>query len=244
MNDLVTATLKEIVTNDFRAAAVFERHALDFCCGGQKTIAQACAERDLSTEAVVAELRELWNQAGGDGERFARMELDELADYIVEKHHAFVRRATPILVAHTAKVATVHGAHHPEVIDIAGFTEDVVEEMKHHMMKEEMVLFPYIKQLAAARRAGRTMPPPPFGSVRNPIRMMEAEHESAGDALKSIRKLSAEYTPPEDACTTYRVSYRELQEFEEDLHTHVHLENNILFPKALILERRVRESGA
>jgi regulator of cell morphogenesis and NO signaling len=236
MNDITTATLKDIVLEDFRAAAVFERFALDFCCGGNKTVAQACAERSMEAEPVVTELRALGARTEADGGRFARMELDELADYIVATHHAYVRAALPVLLAHTAKVASVHGANHPEAVAIAELTQVVAEEMDGHMMKEEMVLFPYIKRLAEARRAGRQMAPPHFGSVRNPIRMMESEHDSAGGALRNIRDFSANYTPPEDACTTFRVTYRELQEFEEDLHRHVHLENNILFPKTIALE--------
>jgi regulator of cell morphogenesis and NO signaling len=168
--------------------------------------------------------------------RYGEWGVDLLIDFIVNNHHSYVTKMIPVLYAHTQKVASVHGARHPEVIQIAAHFEAVAHEFQQHMQKEEHALFPFIKALARSKEAGQKATPPPFGSVQNPIRMMEAEHQTAGDEMRTIRELSSGYTPPEDACTTYRITYQELRDFEMDLHQHVHLENNILFPKAILLE--------
>jgi regulator of cell morphogenesis and NO signaling len=145
----------------------------------------------------------------------------------------------PVILAHTQKIASVHGARHPELLQIAEHTNAVCEEMIQHMHKEEQVLFPYIISLVSARKEGRAIASSAFGSIQNPIRMMESEHESAGDAMYAIRSLSSGYTVPDDGCTTYRIAFQELQDFERDLHQHVHLENNILFPMAVKLEQEL-----
>ncbi len=236
MTSWETTTLKEIVTRDFRAAAIFERYSLDFCCNGGVTIGQACATRKLDARPVMAALADLDHSPLPPDTRYDHWDADALIEHIVTVHHAYVREAIPVLLAHTAKVARVHGERHPEVVTIAEHFTKVADELGHHMMKEERILFPYINALVAARRDGRTPAAPHFGTAANPIRMMEAEHASAGDTLYTIRSLSNSYTPPADACTTYQVTYKELRRFEEDLHTHVHLENNILFPQAIALE--------
>lgn len=239
MNDLQTSTIKEIVTNDYRTAAVFEKHSLDFCCGGGKTIEQACREKSVNPAMVLEELRTTLADPTGNKNRFNEMELDELIDYIVNTHHTYVLKALPAIHTHTRKVAAVHGERHPEVIRIADRFAAVAGELQLHMMKEERILFPYIKSLVRSKQAKTAMPRPQFGSVENPIRMMEAEHQSAGNEMYEIRALSSSYSLPEDACTTFKVSFFELQQFELDLHNHVHLENNILFPKAVALEQEV-----
>lgn len=241
MGDIRRTTLKDIVLEDFRAAAVFERHSLDFCCGGRKTIVEACVGKDLDPEMIVAELTNLESRDRPVGDKFASMPLDQLIEHIIAQHHGYVRGASPVILAHTTKLATVHGANHPEVIRIAALARSVADEMQTHMIKEEKVLFPHIQRLVNARRTGEETIPPHFGTIRNPIMMMEAEHRSAGDALYEIRALSSAYAPPADACTTYRVAYQELEEFEKDLHEHVHLENNILFPNAIALEEELSQ---
>jgi regulator of cell morphogenesis and NO signaling len=234
--DTNTTTIRDIVADDFRAASVFQRHRIDFCCGGDRPLGDACREQGVDAGALVAELESAM-AAPGDVPRFKAWDLDFLAAYIVANHHAYVRRAVETIGAHTQKVATVHGERHPETIRIAEHFAAVAADMVQHMGKEERVLFPYITRLAQSARAGEPMPPPPFGTIANPIRMMEMEHQAAGDLLAAIRELSGQFTPPADACTTYKVSYQELEEFEADLHRHVHLENNVLFPKAIELER-------
>ena len=228
--------VRDIVNQDFRTAAVFEKHGIDFCCGGGKALASACAVAGADSAAVLNELATLGESAPDPAPRFTSWEPDFLINYIEANHHTYVRSAIDTILPHTRKVAEKHGATHPEVVEIARIFEAVAQELAHHMMKEEHILFPYIRDLAAQSRAGRPVPPSPFGTVRNPIRMMEMEHESAGSAMRRIRKLSAQFAPPADACATYRVTYQELQEFERDLHQHIHLENNILHPRAIALE--------
>jgi regulator of cell morphogenesis and NO signaling len=235
-----TTTIREIVAGDFRAASVFQRFGIDFCCGGNRPVGDACRDLGVDALAVQAELAAATASPDPGAPRYSAWELDALISYIVANHHAYVRQATETLRIHTRKVADVHGDRHPEVRAIAEQFEHVAQDMTQHMAKEEHVLFPYITALVAAERGGQS-PVAPFGEVANPIRMLEIEHQAAGDEMASIRKLSGGYAVPPDACTTFRVTYQELQAFEADLHQHVHLENNILFPKALVLERKVRE---
>ena len=236
-------TLKSIVTEDYRAAAVFERYSLDFCCGGGITVDEACLEKELDPALVYDELACLGGSSGTTP-RFSEWPLDELVDFIVNVHHRFVREAVPVLMAHTQKVASVHGGRHPEVVAVARHFEIVAGDLMAHMMKEEHVLFPYVASLVKAKREGGAFQLPPFGGAYNPIRLMEAEHQAAGDAMSAVRDLTNNYVPPGDACTTYRVAFQELKQFEEDLHRHVHLENNILFAKTIVLEEELMALAA
>ncbi len=236
---LETLTIKEIVTQDFQTAAVFEKHSLDFCCRGGKTIDEACKEKGIAPESVYAELTRIAPSAQAETSRFKQWSPDFLIDYIVTNHHAYVSKMIPVIFAHTQKVASVHGERHPEVIRIAEIFQGVAEELTRHMQKEELMLFPYIKHLVDVKKNSTPFRRPPFGTAQNPIRMMMQEHQQAGDEMYEIRALSNSYAPPEDACTTYRVTYQELQEFERDLHQHVHLENNILFPAAVQIEESI-----
>jgi len=230
-------TLGEIVTADFRAAAILERYGLDFCCRGNRTLEQSCRDAGIPSEDLLEQLEALETAASG-APVFRDMPLPVLVDYIVGKHHEYVRDALPGLLAHSKKISKVHGSRHPELTRVADLVEQVAAEMTTHMMKEEQILFPYIVQLASAAGRGEPAPFAPFGTVDNPIRMMEAEHESAGNAMFEIRELTDGYEVPADGCTTYAVCLRELDAFEKDLHAHVHLENNILFPKASALEHK------
>jgi len=236
MNCTHAMTLGEIVTEDFRAAAIFERHGLDFCCRGGRSLEHSCRDAGISTEDVLQELEAITGPPSFAAMRFDKMALPALVEYIVDKHHAYVKEALPSLVAHSKKIAGVHGGRHPELVRVGQLVEQVAEEMTSHMMKEEHVLFPFIVKLASAKAEGRPAPVPPFGTVSNPIHVMEVEHESAGNAMFEIRELTDGYKTPADGCTTYEVCLRELEAFEKDLHAHVHLENNILFPKAAALE--------
>jgi len=229
-------TLGEIVTADFRAAAVLEKHGLDFCCRGNRSLEQSCRDAGLRADDLLEQLDAIEATPLPDTPAFNEWPLSRVVDHIVTKHHAYVREALPVLVAHATKVAKVHGVRHPELTRVAQLVEEVSAEMTSHMMKEEHILFPYIVALASAAERGDRAPFAPFGTVDNPIHMMEAEHESAGEALFEIRELTDGYAVPADGCATYAVCLQELDAFEKDLHTHVHLENNILFPKASALE--------
>ncbi|MBW7889032.1 MAG: iron-sulfur cluster repair di-iron protein [Bacteroidetes bacterium] len=238
-NDLHILTVKEIVTQNFQTAAIFEKYSLDFCCRGGKTIEQACAEKGLDAASIINELSAVSAGAAADYSRFTEWPLDFLSMYIIINHHTYVRNVLPTLFAHTQKVSTVHGANHPEVVKIAEIFDRVAADLQKHMQMEEQILFPYIRQLLDAQQGKRMLTRAPFGSIVNPIRTMEEEHQVSGDDMYEIRRLSSDYVPPEDSCMTYRISFQELQEFERDLHQHVHLENNILFPKAIQLEEEL-----
>ena len=236
----MTATLetpvRDIVTADFRTAAVFHTHHIDFCCGGAQPLGDACRAVGADTNQVIAELNRVAADPASTVPNFAVWTPNELIDYIVTKHHAYVREALPTIAAHAEKIARVHGERHPELAEVARLFDAVVEDMTSHMWKEEQILFPFIAALATAAEHKRPAPVAPFGSVENPIRMMEMEHETAGGAMDRIRELTNGYTQPADGCTTYAITLQELESFERDLHAHVHLENNVLFPRALALQ--------
>ena len=228
-------SVREIVAEDFRTAAVFERFGIDFCCGGQRTLREACRERKVNPADVLREVSAACERRDQASPRFADWPPDALITYIVAQHHAYVRRALPVIVRHTRKVVASHGEAHPELNKIALIFEKVAEEMTSHMAKEEGVLFPYISKLAASVGLGEPIPAAPFGTIEQPIAVMEYEHDEAGRAMELIRELSRNYSLPAGACNTYAACFQELEEFERDLHVHVHLENNVLFPKARAL---------
>lgn len=220
----------DIVAGDWRAAAIFEQFGIDFCCGGQRSVGDACRSAGIDAAAVARAFEEHSSAEADDD--VLQWPVDRLTDHIVLAHHGYVRSAVPRLAAYLAKLAEVHRAH-PELRAVAAEFDMLSRDLLQHMLKEEHILFPYIRDLAGeGRPAGAT----PFGTVQHPIQMMEREHEEAGDRLRAIRKLTNDYTAPADGCATYRVCFEEMAHFERDLHRHVHLENNVLFPKAVALE--------
>jgi regulator of cell morphogenesis and NO signaling len=233
-------TLGQIVSKNFRKAEVFKNHGIDFCCGGKKTLKQACAEKGLDLTKIQQELQTAGKSPGSRQLPYEDWTLDFLADYIVNTHHSYVKQALPDLRQYATKVARVHGGEHPELRRIAGLVEEINDELSSHLVKEEMVLFPYIKTLVAATNNSSAIQGSHFNTVQDPISMMEMEHELAGKKLQEIRAISNDYSLPGDACTTYTLLYESLDDFEQDLYTHVHLENNILFPKALKLEEKLK----
>lgn len=242
MKNFHETTLAELVTERTGAAVVFEKHKLDFCCNGKRSLRQACEAQGLDTDEIVSELESVF--VDGDSpadDQFSRMALGRLAEYIEETHHGYVRRIIPALIAHTQKVADRHGMNNANLIRIAELWMALAEELMQHMHKEELILFPYVRRLEEAAASGNPALFPQQAFVSHPIQVMEMEHDKAGEIMKEIRQLSNDFTPPLMACTTYRLSFRELKEFETDLHRHIHLENNILFPKAIALEKGLLE---
>ncbi|MDQ3171377.1 MAG: iron-sulfur cluster repair di-iron protein [Acidobacteriota bacterium] len=235
MNATSDVTVRDLVTRDFRAAAVFHRFGIDFCCGGGKPLADVCRAKRLDEAHVLDEINRACAAPDSGAPRYADWQADDLTHHIVGRHHGYCRAMMPTIAAHAHKLAQVHGPAHRELVEIAEIFDRMCEEMDAHMAKEEAMLFPYIDLLAASRRGGVAPFPAPFGDVGNPIRMMEAEHESAGAAMARIRELTDGYAVPAHGCATWRVTLQELEAFEQDLHTHVHLENNVLFPKARAL---------
>jgi len=229
--------LGEIAAANPGAARVLEDAGLDYCCGGHQLLHDACAQAGLSEEELLERLRE--NELEGAVDRnWASASLAELTRHIREKHHRYVRDAIQRVQPLAAKVKAKHGANHPELAEIERLFLQLAREMTMHMQKEEMILFPYIDALERAANAHEAVEPPFFQTVRNPIQAMMKEHDSAGDLAKQIRKVTSGYATPSDGCASFTSLYDQLREFEADLHQHVHVENNILFPRAVKLEAR------
>ena len=238
-SQLERTTLGEIVSRDFRASMILDRYGLDYCCGGTRSLADGCAQRGVDLKRVMSELESL-DPAERD---VPDDDPAALVDHIVARHHTYIRTTAPLIQRHLAKVVEKHGLNHPEVGVIAAQFDTVADQLRLHMLKEEQVLFPYIKALANAVKHGTPAPPDMFGTVQNPIRMMEVEHQAAGEGMADIRELSHEYHAPSEACSTYRLVFQELAAFEQDLHQHVYLENHVLFPNAVELEERAECSS-
>ncbi len=219
------------------AAREFEKLGIDYCCGGSKTIGEACAAAKISVEEALARLETSASATkSGASQDWQNQPLADLIGHINSTHHVFVRQECPRIEALAEKVFGVHGQRHPELEQVLEIFAALANELSVHLMKEEQILFPYVIRLEESDLAGEPAPPAMFGTVVNPVRMMMQEHDGAGDALRSLRKIANDYTVPGDACASYRALYQALQEFEADLHQHIHLENNILFPRAVAME--------
>jgi regulator of cell morphogenesis and NO signaling len=230
-------TTREIAIRNPEAVPVFESLGIDYCCGGSRSLKDACNRANVDPNHLT-QLLEKFDKRVEPATDWIAEPLDALSRHIVERHHAYVRRVTPQIENWLNKVVTKHGAKHPEVREIQQLFESLAEELFAHMLKEERVLFPYLELMAAAERENTSPAKPFFDSVEIPISRMLAEHDDAGELTARIHELSGGYQPPADACPTFHALYNGLAEFERDLHQHVHLENNILFPRALDLERQ------
>ena len=225
-------TIGEIVADDYRTAKVFEHHGIDFCCGGNVALAATCTEKGLDLAAITRELEAVKRGPVERSQNYASWELPFLADYIINAHHTYLKENTGPIAAYAQKIAGVHGAHHPEVIEIATIFAKIAVEMAAHLREEEEVFFPAIKRAYAASKAGAAPEATDIATIQTSLKKLSQEHEGIGEAVHTIRHLAKEYAIPGDVCNTFVVTYRNLKEFEDDLHKHVHLENNILFPKA------------
>ena len=227
-------TVREYAVEVPQAVRVFEKLGIDYCCGGGKSLSEACAQIKVPVEEVLNHLKTSTTTETKAASDWAEAELSDLVDHIIGKHHAYVKQELPRLDLLLNKVAGKHSEKHPELKRVQIVFGTMRDELNSHLMKEEQILFPYIKelQLSSGNGSRRSM----FGSVRNPIHMMEIEHDAAGDALRELREITGEYIAPEEGCFSYKTLYRGLAEFEADLHQHIHLENNILFPRAIELE--------
>lgn len=230
-------SIGSFVANDYRTASVFQKYGIDFCCKGGISIDEVCESKKINTGQLLAELAEVSGQPGNEATDFKSWPPDLLADYIEKKHHRYITDTTPSLKQFLDKLCKVHGSNHPELFEINKEFTASSDELASHMKKEETVLFPYVRQMADSGNKKEQAAGPSFGTVRNPIQMMMQEHDTEGERFRKISELSSNYTPPDDACTTYKVAYSMLKEFENDLHLHIHLENNILFPKAIEMEK-------
>lgn len=238
MDNINNKTIGSLVAENFKAASVFQKFGIDFCCKGNRTIGEACETQNLNEQDVERELLSVMSKKEPTSIDFNSWPLDLLADYIEKTHHRYVTEKIPEINAYLNKLCKVHGARHPELLTIYKHFLASAEELSLHMKKEEEILFPFVRSLIKSKNNNSTPERPFFGTVQNPIAMMMMEHDNEGQRFREISKLSNAYTAPKDGCTTYRVAFAMLKEFEENLHVHIHLENNILFPKAIELEAR------
>jgi len=234
----VETPVGEIAKNYFQTVKVFDDYQIDFCCGGKQSLQEICQNKSLNTDEVVQKL-EASIQEASDAPLFDAMPLTALVEYIVTTHHAYVRENIPLLHKLLDKIEEVHGPRHPELLAVNAHFKESAGQLTMHMQKEEIVLFPLVEKLSQLKAEGKTITISGGASVEQPIAAMVQEHENEGARFEEISRLTQNYTVPEDACNTFRAAYETLQAFEKDLHRHIHLENNILFPKAALLEQEV-----
>lgn len=240
MTNVNNNTIGKIVAENYKTATIFKKYGIDFCCKGNRSLEQVCANKNIDIEQITIELNKAVNNTTlGSDINFNSWDLDLLTDYIEKTHHRYVENKIPEIKAYLEKTNQVHGAAHTELAEIEALFNASAGELTAHMKKEELVLFPFIRKMVKSKMTNVEIDLPHFGTVQNPINMMLHEHDTEGERFRKIAALSDNYTPPADACNTYKVAFALLQEFETDLHKHIHLENNILFPKAIEMERAV-----
>jgi regulator of cell morphogenesis and NO signaling len=243
MENLKNKTIGSFVAEDFRTAAVFSKYKIDFCCKGNRTVTEVCEKQNIDADDLLQNVLQVVQSENSGSIDFNSWPLDLLADFIEKTHHRYVEEKMNVLLPFLDKLCKVHGANHPELFKINELFIGCAGELSQHMKKEELILFPFVKRMVKTKESDGVLSQPSFGTVSNPIAMMMHEHDNEGERFREIAELTNNYTPPADACTTYRVTFAMLKEFEADLHKHIHLENNILFPKAVTLEKDFVEVG-
>ena len=231
-------TVGEIVKENYKTAQIFDRNNIDFCCGGGISLEKACEKANVDIENFLPELEAVVKASDPDSKYINSMQLNELCDYIEKRHHSYVNDNIPFLSEKLNKLCNVHGDNHPELFKVRELFETAAGNLAAHMKKEELILFPYIRRLVKSKNEGN-LGSSEFGGIDAPIRTMLDEHQAEGERFFEIAALTSNYTCPPDACNTYRITYQTLNDFEQDLHRHIHLENNILFLKALALEKEI-----
>ncbi len=229
-------TVADLVIENSNTAPVFKKHGINFCCGGALKVKRAAEEAKTAYDKLEEDLLSVENNCSAKT-GYNHWDLDRLTHHITEVHHAYIRKNVPLLTKESARVVRKYGNDHPELIQIQRLFAELAIELSRHTRKEELVVFPFIRDLVQAEKKERRLAIPEFGSLANPVRMMEEDHREVGSTFRRIAVLSKAYTPPADACNTFRAYYAKLDEFEQDLNQHMHLENNILFPRALALEK-------
>lgn len=229
----------QMVVANYKTADVFKNHGIDFCCGGNITIIEAAEKYKAEPKALLADLEAVTAQKDMESELLKKLTPDALIDHIIEQHHSFVRENIESIPPYLEKLADVHGANHPELIKVHELFLGAATALSQHLEQEEQILFPFIKEMVKAQQKGETMKKGQFGSVENPIRTMHSDHDAEGERFRTLSELTYGYQLPPDGCNTYRVGLAKLEAFEKDLHRHIHLENNILFPQAIELEKKL-----
>jgi regulator of cell morphogenesis and NO signaling len=237
-------TIGEVVAKDYRTASVFESLGIDFCCKGNRTIGEVCEARDIDTKDLVGDINAVLTEDKEENINYNTWELDRLATHVEQKHHKYVEQQTPIIKGYLDKICEAHGHNHPELFEVQKLFNISAGELAMHMKREELLLFPYIKKMVKAECEDKKITPPHFGSAEDSIQKMMDEHVNEGERFEKINEITQNYKLPEDACGTYQVCFGYLKEFEQDLHLHIHLENNILFPKAIVLEKELNKENS
>ena len=240
LTNIPNIKVKDLVIADFHTARVLEKYGIDYCCRGNQNLKDVLLAKNILESTLINEINTVTQNSGnGINENYENWDLNVLAQYIIDTHHQYVKNAVPRISGHITKVVNKHSDKHPFLIQVNEAFISIANELLNHMLKEERILFPLIKYLGECKKFEERPKAGGYGSIKNPIRQMEAEHVTAGDFMGKIRKLTDDYSLPTDACTTFKLTFEELQEFEKDLFKHVHLENNILFPKAIELEEEL-----
>lgn len=234
----IATSVGEIVKANFKTAQIFDKNKIDFCCGGGISLDEACKKSNVDINQLVPELEALVKQSDPDSRYIDGLELNELCDYIEKRHHSYVSENIPFLQQKLQKLCDVHGENHSELFEIKELFNGAAENLSAHMKKEELILFPYIRKMVKYK-AELLNTGDEFGEINKTIDLLDDEHQTEGKRFEKISSLTASYTCPSDGCGTYQVTYQTLKDFENDLHRHIHLENNILFKKALILENEL-----
>lgn len=241
MNITPERTVGSIVAEDYRAAAVLTRYGIDFCCKGGRSVQEVCDTKNIDRNQLTEDITATLARNTKNGEDMRTWPLDQLADHVETVHHRYVEERGPILRQYLDKLCRVHGGRHPELFLIQDEFNTCLGAMAMHMKKEELVLFPFVRNLARSERSGGPFKAPHFGTVENPVKAMMADHEDEGARFGRMNAVSGNFTPPADGCATYATAFLMLKEFEEDLHLHIHLENNIMFPRAVELEKKLAQ---
>lgn len=239
MNLNLHTPVGEIARFNYKTVEVFEKLKIDFCCGGDISLEEACKRQKVNADEVLGSIRKLISTTQTDNDRIHALPLDQLIDHIVKVHHSYVSESIPVLQKYLHKITDVHGTNHPELAVVEDYFNQAAANLLQHMQKEEGILFPTIKEMLLAKVNETEYEGSHCGTVRSPISVMKQEHEAEGDRFEQISAMTNNYTIPADACNTFSYAYQKLQEFEQDLHRHIHLENNILFPEAIQLEKEL-----
>jgi len=239
MNININSVIGDIVAQNYKTAEVFRSYGIDFCCKGNRTIKDLSESGNFDVEKILNDLEKAQSTGVDFGSEYSTWPLDLLADYIEKKYHRYIEEKIPLINEYLTKVCKVHGQGYNSLYKIHELFSSSSEDLLHHIMKEEKILFPYIRKMVSDERQGFSHKSPAFGSIKNPISMMMEEHMTEGDRFAEIASLSNNYTPPANACNTFLVTYALLQEYEEKLHQHIHLENNILFPNSINFEEKL-----
>ncbi|UOE40310.1 iron-sulfur cluster repair di-iron protein [Chryseobacterium suipulveris] len=230
-------TIGDYVAEDYRTAEVFKKYNIDFCCKGGRTIEEAAEKKNIDAGKIYQDLEKIGERTDSSNIDFKSWPLDLLADYVEKTHHRYVEEKSLMIIPYLEKLCKVHGDRHPELFEITKLFKESAGDLAAHMKKEELILFPFIKKMVDAERKGESVERKQFSTVEDPIEAMKDDHSLEGERFEKISELTNGYQIPADGCGTYQVTFKMIEEFANDLHKHIHLENNILFPKAIALEK-------